>query len=314
MVWKMATMARRQPIRIGRRNMRRAWLFSVVILILAATAAAQSPPRAVIVGGTRSYVINSGDTLTSIAAKHGVTTKSIVERNGLQPSRRLATGITLVIDNPHIAIVDPRVSITINVAQRMLFFAADDAVFGYPITVGSRGWPTPLGDFTITLMETDPTWDVPISIQREMEAQGKRVVTIVPPSPDNPLGTRWLGLSIPGVGIHGTNAPSSIYRYGSHGCIRMHPDHILELFERVTVGMTGVLTYEPIVMAVIDGRVWLEVHPDPYRRVSNAIARARAIAGGLGATEMIRWPAVEAALRRRDGGAEDVTRTDLTLK
>jgi L,D-transpeptidase ErfK/SrfK len=288
--------------------MRRVWVSSVVVFLFAATAAAQGQPRAVIVGGSRSYVVTSGDTLTLIAAKHAVTTASIVERNGLTQPGRLAVGTTLVIDNPHIASVDPRVSITINVAQRMLFFATGDEVLGFPITVGSRGWPTPLGDFTIRQKEKDPTWDVPISIQREMEAHGNPVVTSVPPSPDNPLGNRWLGLSIPGVGIHGTNAPSSIYRYGSHGCIRMHPEHIIELFDRVAVGMIGVLKYEPIVMAVIDGRVWLEVHPDPYRRVSNPITQARAIAASLAATELINWPALEAALRRRDGRAEDVTR------
>ncbi|HEX4912493.1 MAG TPA: L,D-transpeptidase family protein, partial [Vicinamibacterales bacterium] len=260
------------------------------------------------VGGTRLYVVTSGETLTSIAAKHGVTVASIGERNGLTPSGRLAVGTTLVIDNPHIAIVDPRASIAINIAQRMLFLATGSEVLGYPVTVGSRGWPTPLGDFTIKLMETDPTWDVPISIQREMEAQGQPVVTSVPPSPDNPLGTRWLALSIPGLGIHGTNAPSSIYRYASHGCIRMHPEHIVELFDRVAVGMLGVLTYEPIVMAVVDGRVWLEVHPDPYRRVSNPLTRARAIAASLAAMEFVDWPALEAALGRRDGRAEDVTR------
>ena len=151
---------------------------------------------------------------------------------------------------------------------------------------------------------------MPISIQREMAAQGKPVVRSVPPSADNPLGTRWIGLSMPGVGIHGTNVPSSIYRYASHGCIRMHPDHILELFERVSVGSGGVLEYEPVIMAAIDGRIWLEVHPDPYRRVTNPVARARAIAASLGATDQIDWSVVDAALRRRDGRAEDVTRRD----
>src|SRR5207244_4257585 len=59
--------------------------------------------------------------------------------------------------------------------------------------------------------------------------QGKPVLTHVPPSPANPLGKYWLGLSIPGVGIHGTNAPSSIYNLQTHGCIRLHPDDIEKL-------------------------------------------------------------------------------------
>lgn len=269
-------------------------------------APAGRPPS--VVGGTSSYVVRSGDTVTSIAAKHGVTSESIAARNGLARNRKLDVGQTLLIDNRHLAVLVPGVSLTINIAQRMLFYAEDNEVRGYPITVGARGWPTPVGAFTIVTKETDPTWDVPVSIQREMAAEGKPVVTSVAPSPQNPLGARWLGLSLPGLGIHGTNAPSSIYRYASHGCIRMHPDHILELFERVNVGTSGILIYEPVVMAVIDGRVWLEVHPDPYGRVTNPMIRARTIAASLGATETIEWTAVEAALRRRDGGAEDVTR------
>ena len=52
----------------------------------------------------------------------------------------------------------------------------------------------------------------------------------MPPGPDNPLGKHWLGLSIHGYGIHGTIAPSSIYQFRTHGCIRLHPDDIAELF------------------------------------------------------------------------------------
>jgi L,D-transpeptidase ErfK/SrfK len=287
--------------------MRPSWLCGVLILVLTAAAAAQSPRRAVLVGATGTYVVNRGDTLTSIAARHGVTIQSIADGNGLTISRPLAAGAALRIDNRHLASVDPQVALTINIPQRMLFLVEGERVSAYPVTVGSAGWPTPVGPFTIAMMEKDPTWDVPVSIQKEMAEQGNPVVTKVPPSPQNPLGTRWLGLSLRGLGIHGTNTPSSIYRYGSHGCIRMHPDHVVELFDRVSVGMTGVLIYEPVMLAVIERRVWLEVHPDPYRRAAGPLSRARAIAADLGAAGLIDWSAVEAAVRRRDGRPHDVT-------
>lgn len=288
--------------------MRRCCLLWVWLAALSATAAAQSAGDASIIGGRQVYVVRAGDTLTAIAARHAVTPAAIAALNGIATTARIKPGQELRVDNPHIAIADTRHALTINIPQRMLFFRDGAQVAGYPVTVGKRDWPTPVGEFTVVLKEKDPTWDVPASIQREMASRGDPVIFKMPPSAENPLGARWLGLSLPGLGIHGTNAPSSIYRYGSHGCIRMHPDHVAELFERVATGITGVLIYEPIILAVIDGRVWLEVHPDPYRRVGDPAARLRALAGELSATALMDWPAAAAALQQRDGRAEDITR------
>ena len=140
-----------------------------------------------------------------------------------------------------------------------------------------------------------------------MEQQGKPVITRMDPSALNPLGRHWLGLSLPGLGIHGTNAPSSIYAFASHGCIRMHPDDIADLFQRVTVGMAGVLIYQPVVIAVIDDRVWVEAHPDAYRRTGDAMASVRDAAERAGLHAVIDWALVDEVIRQRRGGAVDVT-------
>ena len=77
-----------------------------------------------------------------------------------------------------------------------------------------------------------------------------------------PTGSDW---SLWGYGIHGTIAPSSVYHFRSHGCIRLHPDDIAELFDRVSVGTPGRLIYQPVLLAVVDdGRILLEVHRDIY--------------------------------------------------
>ena len=214
----------------------------------------------------------------------------------------------MTFDNTHIATGEA--PITINVPQRMLFLREGDGVNGYPITVGTRGWRTPLGDFTIVDKETDPAWDVPISIQREMAREGKPVIARMPPSPDNPLGAHWLRLSFPGIGIHGTNAPASLYRFGSHGCIRMHPDDIASIFDRVAVGTQGVIVYQPIVMAVTDGHVWLEAHPDIYRLAPDRFQYVRAVAAHFGLTDSMDWAAVDRVLTALEGRAEDVTKRD----
>jgi lipoprotein-anchoring transpeptidase ErfK/SrfK len=99
----------------------------------------------------------------------------------------------------------------------------------FGIAVGQSSWPTPIGTFRIVVMHRNPWWFPPNSPW----AQG---LSPVPPGPGNPLGTRWMGLSAPGVGIHGTPDPASIGYSASHGCIRMHIPSAEWLFRRVEVG------------------------------------------------------------------------------
>lgn len=286
----------------------RIFIASLVLLMAPAPLFAQEEADAGIVGGRSNYVVKAGDTITAIAARFAVRPDAVIKANGLVPSAKLSVGQVLQIDNSHIATGAPGVTITINVPQRLLVVREGDNLTGYPITVGSRNWRTPLGDFTIVEKETDPAWDVPISIQREMERQGKPVITRMEPSPDNPLGAYWLRLSFPGIGIHGTNAPASIYRFASHGCIRMHPDDIAKLFQRVAVGTTGAIVYRPIIMAVIEDRIWLEATGDEYGLAPDRFQYVRALVEHHGLTDSIDWSAVDRVLTALAGHAEDVTK------
>lgn len=280
-----------------------------VLALVSAPLSAQQVPDAAIIGGRQAYVVKTGDTIAAIAARHAVEPGSIVIANGGPPTRLIA-GQIVEFDNTHIAARDPRVTITINLPQRLLFVRQDDRVTAYPIAVGRRDWPTPVGDFTIVDKEKDPTWDVPISIQREMARLGKPVIARMEPSPENPLGAYWLRLSMPGIGIHGTNAPETVYRFASHGCIRMHPDDIAALFNQVAVGTPGAIVYQPIIMAVLDGHVWLEAHRDEYRLGPERFGYVRAVANQHGLTSSIDWSAVDRVLTALAGRAEDVTKRD----
>lgn len=293
-------------------GMRGVLIACVLALAAPPQPAARQVANAVIVGGPAIYTVRLGDTVTSIAGRFGMSATAVIELNRLARPNDISPGDELSIDNPHLAVIDPSRTITINVAQRMLFFADADHVSGYAITVGRSDWPTPIGEFTIIDKERDPVWDVPKSIQEEMARQGKPVITRMEASPQNPLGAHWLRLSLPGLGIHGTNAPSSIYRYASHGCIRMHPDDVAALFDRVSVGAKGVIVYQPVLIAAIDGRILLEAHPDPYRRAPNAARDVRDVAERDAITDRIDWGKVDAALRARAGRAEDVTDTRTT--
>lgn len=283
-------------------------LFGCALVLSASPAGAQSVDgAAALVGGQMSYDVKAGDTVASIGARFAVARATLIEMNQLTSPYTLSAGQRLVIDNTHIAAANPYVSLTINIAQRLLVVLEGERIRAYPITVGKRSWPTPVGDFTIISKETDPVWDVPVSIQREMERQGKPVITRMEASPANPLGRHWIGLSLPGLGIHGTNAPSSIYAFASHGCIRLHPDDIADLFQRVSVGAAGVLFYQPVIVAAIDGRLWVEAHPDEYRRFDDAMGDVREAADRAGLGAAIDWALVDEVVRQRRGRAVDVT-------
>jgi lipoprotein-anchoring transpeptidase ErfK/SrfK len=101
----------------------------------------------------------------------------------------------------------------------------------FAVATGQRQYPTPLGRFSIVVKWRNPWWYPPDSPW----AQGQKPI---PPGPDNPLGTRWMGLSAPGVGIHGTPSDASIGYSVSHGCIRMHISQAEWLFNHVDIGTT----------------------------------------------------------------------------
>jgi lipoprotein-anchoring transpeptidase ErfK/SrfK len=100
----------------------------------------------------------------------------------------------------------------------------------FPVATGQPAWPTPLGHFEIVVKQVNPWWFPPT---QDSWAAGAKPV---PPGPGNPLGTRWMGLSAPGVGIHGTSEPWSIGHSESHGCIRMQVPSAEWLFSRVRIG------------------------------------------------------------------------------
>jgi L,D-transpeptidase ErfK/SrfK len=260
-------------------------------------------------GGITTYEVRPGDTLWSIGARVGVDVGTLAFDNQLPPDARLVAGESLRVDNRHIvpAAVDGG-TIVVNIAQRMLFLAEPDGIRAYPVAVGRRSWPTPVGDFTVLVAERDPTWDVPASILAESRRAGREQPAVVPPGPDNPLGAYWLGLSLPGIGIHGTTAPSSIYKTVSHGCIRAHPDDIAEIFSKVSVGTRGRTVYEPVLMALVDGEVYLEVHPDVYGRMTQGLHDvARGLAEAAGVTQRIDWGLADAALAARHGVARRIS-------
>ena len=122
--------------------------------------------------------------------------------------------------------------IVVSLEDRKLALVEDGRVVKiYTVAVGKPSTPSPVGTFTIERRVMNPSY-----------SHDGRVVA---PGPGNPVGTRWMGLSIRGYGIHGTNAPSSIGKAASHGCIRMGRADLEDLYAQVEVGDTVELVGEP---------------------------------------------------------------------
>jgi lipoprotein-anchoring transpeptidase ErfK/SrfK len=116
-------------------------------------------------------------------------------------------------------------TIVVSLEDRRLALVEDGRVKKiYTVAVGKDSTPSPTGTFTIVRRVANPTY----------YHDGK----VIPPGRGNPVGTRWMGLSNPGYGIHGTNAPKSIGKAASHGCIRMSQPDLEDLFAQVRAGDT----------------------------------------------------------------------------
>lgn len=125
----------------------------------------------------------------------------------------------------------PKRQIIISIADRQLAVIDHGQVLKtYPIAVGARGTPSPDGDFLIINHAKDPVY-----------RHGDKEIA---PGKDNPLGTRWMGLSLKGYGIHGTNVQSSVGKAISHGCFRMRKQDVEELYTLVQVGDTVMVRRE----------------------------------------------------------------------
>jgi L,D-transpeptidase ErfK/SrfK len=260
-------------------------------------------------GGQFTYIVRRGDSLTSIGARFAVDIHVLAAANGLSSGSRLRESQSMFIDNRHIVPDVVSDGILINIPQRMLYlFKQGKLARAYPVGLGRPDWPTPTGSFRLASKETNPIWDVPKSIQEEMRREGKIVEEHVPPCPGNPLGKHWMGLSIPGFGIHGTIAPASIYRFQTHGCIRLHPDDIAVLFEEVTQGAIARFIYQRVIVARATDRVFLEVHRDVYRKQPDAFGALRAAARAGNFESLLDWEKAKAIIAKQEGIAREITR------
>lgn len=297
-----------RPGGYGRGSPRALAFFALVFSLAGSFTRAQSGPGP-LVGGASLYQVKRGDSLTLLGARFGVDPRLLARANGLSPQARLSVGQSLRMENRHV-VPDAGDGIVVNIPQRLLFFFHDGALAAwYPVALGRPDWQTPTGRFEVVSRRRRPTWHVPPSIQEEMRRHGEPVRAVVPPGPQNPLGEHWIGLSGSFCGIHGTNAPASIYSFRTHGCIRLHPDDAADLFARVSIGTPVEIAYEPVLLRrQPDGAVFLEVNPDIYGRAGDLRALFEAAAARQNILDIVDPARAEAVLADRAGIAERIDR------
>ncbi len=161
------------------------------------------------------YEIRPGDTLTKIAGEFKTTADLIMKSNNLANNK--------IFPGRKIKVWTAPFSVLIDKSQNTLILKSDEEVVKTYIVSTGKNNSTPVGSFKITSRLTDPTWF--------------KAGTVVPAgSPENILGTRWLGFDQPGYGIHGTTEPQTLGRQVTQGCVRMANPDIEELYAIIPIG------------------------------------------------------------------------------
>jgi L,D-transpeptidase ErfK/SrfK len=216
-----------------------------------------------VIGNVQTYTIKDHESLIEIARKFGLGYNEIMQANpDFDP---FVPGEGMSVEIPTSWILPDVTSykgIVINLSEMRLYYFFTErgarVVTTFPIGIGTEGDDTPEGNFMVIEKIENPSWYVPESIQKEKPYLPK----VLPPGPDNPLGSHAMRLSLRTILIHGTNKPWGVGRRVSHGCIRLYPEDISKLFDLVPIGSSVTIVRQPVKIGTKDNRVYIEVNSD----------------------------------------------------
>ena len=280
------------------------------------------------------------DTIPDIARRFDLGFDEVANANpGVDPWLPGA-GTRIVLPTQFVLPEAPHEGLVVNLAALRVYYFPKPGkdgrrvMYTYPIGIGKVGWATPAGTTKIVSKRKDPYWTPPASVRKEHAAEGDPLPARVPPGPDNPLGTRAMNLGWPTYLIHGTNKPAGVGVRASHGCIRMLPEDIDQLYEMVPVGTKVTVVNQPIVYRWQRDALYLQAYPpheelleaktkkkrpkageppEPHTHLDDALkAKMQKAVEPHGAT--IDWALVEQVISEARGVAVPVTRTGLTYE
>lgn len=217
-----------------------------------------------VIGRLASIKLEKGDTLPDIARHFGLGINAISAANpGVdvwvpESGERIMLPLSFVLPDA------PRKGIVVNLATMRLFEykgnSNSPAVSTYPIGVGTKERPTPMGQMHVERKAARPTWHVPASIAEDHRKKGDPLPTEIAPGPENPLGEYALYLSKSSYLIHGTNKPASIGLNATNGCLRLYPENIKMLYKETPVNTPVLIVNQPYLIGQSNGVLYLEAH------------------------------------------------------
>src|SRR3982075_2338404 len=217
-----------------------------------------------VVGVVQVVAATQDDTLTDIARRFNVGYEEIVRANPKVDPWLPGEGREIVVPSQFILPDAPRTGLVINIAAMRIFYyppvrrGERPVVLTHPIGIGKVGWRTPEGVTKIVRRQQDPTWRVPVSVRKEHHENGEDLDPVIGPGPDNPLGKYAFYLQWPSYLIHGTNRPAGVGLRSSHGCIRLYPEDIAQLFDMVPVGTQVRVVNQPFAFGWKDGQLYMQ--------------------------------------------------------
>jgi L,D-transpeptidase ErfK/SrfK len=247
-------------------------LLGVASLVLALPALAQyrsyplPPPGNDVVGQLLQYPAQQEDTLLDIARRFSLGHDEIIQANPQVDKWLPGKGTPVLLPTQFILPRGARQGIILNVPEmRLYYFPPASKGFGqqvitYPVSIGRMDWNTPIGMTRVVRKDKDPAWYPPASIKKEHAEKGDILPDVVPAGPDNPLGQHAMRLGFSGYLIHGTNNPWGIGMRVTHGCVRMYPEDVEQLFDWVDVGTPVEILNDPVKVGWLGDTLYLEVH------------------------------------------------------
>lgn len=225
------------------------------------------PAREDVVGTLQVITASKDDTLSDIARRFNLGYEEIVSANPHVDPWLPKAGTKIVIPTQFVLPDAPRQGIVINLAAMRLFYfpkmkaGEPQKVITHPVGIGRVQWKTPEGTTRVTAKKEDPSWIPTPSIRKEHAKNGDPLPAVVPPGPDNPMGTHVLRLGWPSYAIHGTDKPPSIGLRGSHGCLRMYPEDIIYIYNNVPVGTPVRTVNQPRLFGWRNNQLYLQTYP-----------------------------------------------------
>ncbi|MBK1645618.1 peptigoglycan-binding protein LysM [Thiocapsa imhoffii] len=220
-----------------------------------------------VVGAVQVVVARHEDTLADFARRYGLGFDEILAANPDVDPWLPGRGTRVILPTQYVLPNAPREGIVVNLAALRLFYfptpedGMQPVVITHPIGIGREGRRTPVGRMRIIEKTEQPTWTPPMSIRRDYAKRGDPLPGVVPPGPDNPLGSHALRLSRPSYLLHGTNKPYGVGMRVSSGCLRLYPEDIERLYEQVPIGTQVNIVNQPYLAGQHGGTVFLQAYP-----------------------------------------------------